>query len=95
MVEILKVEVEKKFGKECVDLCLTIPYLWGEIAVRFANMYTHRQKIQLLGEVCVAVAKDKLKMRIFVATKLEQVIEGLVDMNRKLDRRSKPIYTFF
>ena len=92
--EILKVEVEKKFGLSSEDLTLIIPWLWGELAVRFNLIYTYSQKIQLLGEVGGAVAKDKLKMRIWVATQLEKVVEGLVDMNRKLDRTIKPILFF-
>lgn len=92
--EILKVEVEKKFGLSSEDLTLIIPWLWGELAVRFNLIYTYSQKIQLLGEVCVAVAKDKLKMRIWVATQLEKVVEGLVEMSHKLDRSVKPILFF-
>ena len=95
MAELLKVDVEKKFGKECVDLELVIPYLWGEIAVRFEKIYTYSQKIQLLGGVLVALSKDRLEAQIFVSTKLEQVIGGLIDMHRTLDRRAKPIHTFF
>ena len=94
MAELLKADVEKKFGKECVDLELVIPYLWGEFAVKFAKMYTHREKIQLLGEILISLAKDKLKTRIWVATQLDQVIEGLVEMSHKLDRSVKPILFF-
>ena len=63
--ELLKVDVIKKFG-ENPNLTLSLPYIWGEIAVRFENMYTHRQKVDLCGEVLVSVAKDKLKMRILM-----------------------------
>ena len=94
MAELLKADVIKKFNSNR-DLELFIPYLWGEIAVRFAKMYTYQEKVDLCGEILISLAKDKLKMRIFVSTKLDYVIEGLMDMNRKLDRSAKPIFTFF
>tara|TARA_B100001013_G_scaffold272616_1_gene173441 strand:- start:791 stop:1078 length:288 start_codon:yes stop_codon:yes gene_type:complete len=92
--ELLKVDVIKKFG-ENPNLTLSLPYIWGEIAVRFANMYTHRQKVDLCGEILILLSRDKLATQIFVATKLEKVIVGLIDMHRKLDRSAKPIFTFF
>ena len=73
-----------KFGQETSNFNIILPYILGEYYMKSGNVDNCSQKIKIIGNVLIALSKDKLQTSVYVATELKNQIEILENMSRKI-----------
>lgn len=85
--ELLDAAYEKFGSADDVDVGVMLPYILGEYHVKLHYMTGDTPKIEVLGNVLIFLAKDKLKMSIFVRVELEERVILLEEMAKKIPER--------
>ena len=76
--------VYRKFGSEKLDVHVILPYVLGEYHAKVHLVGTDTSKVEAIGDVLVALARDKLEAAVFVKTELEERINLLEEMSEKI-----------
>jgi len=76
--------VYRKFGSEHLNVHVVLPYVLGEYYTKIYLVRSDTSKVEVIGDVLVALARDKLEAAVYVKTELEERINLLEDMSEKI-----------